>query len=102
MLGFVSIILCGMVSQLHLLQRIQNFVERSCVFGIAVFDGLEHPAFGGAAVDLLAIGQKAIPSADDMAHLIQRVERAGHAGKGHVLIVVETHLPTRADGPLSN
>ena len=78
-----------LLGQLHLLQSVQHLVERSGVLGIAVFDGLEHPSFGGAAVNFLAVGQQPIPTADDIAHLIQSVEGAGHAGKSYVPVIME-------------
>ena len=56
---------------------------------------LEHPAFGGTAVNFLPIRQKPIPAADDVPHLIQRMEWAGHAGKGHVPVIVKPFIPQK-------
>ena len=53
---------------------------------------MEHSAFRGTAVDLFAVGQESVETADDIAHLIQSVERTGHAGEGHVLLIVETSV----------
>ncbi len=81
---------------LHLFQRVQNPVQGCGIFGVAVFHRLEHAALGGAAVDLLSIRQQAVKAADDVPHLIEGVERAGHAGEGHVPVIMEA--PIRKQG----
>ena len=47
-----------------------SYTHLGGVLGIAVFDGLEHPSFGGAAVNFLAVGQQPIPTADDITRII--------------------------------
>lgn len=49
----------------------QHPVQRGNVLGIAVFEGLEHAALRGAAVDLLTVGQEPVKAADEVAHLFK-------------------------------
>lgn len=49
----------------------------------------EHTSFGGAAVNLFSIRQKAVKTADHVTHFVQGMEGAGHASEGHVTIIVE-------------